>query len=108
MKFSTNQKKLVYRIAFYSFFFLLLISIPTIYKRYFMDCGIDMLLFYFSPYIICELIAIISVVFLAECWLFAKLGIKIKNEELRFKVIGWLIFLLFFGNKMLLNLFGVI
>ena len=104
MKFSTNQKKLVYRIVFYLFFLLSLLLVPIICATKYEVSA----LIFFSPYIVYELIVIISIVFLAEYWLFTKLGIKIENEELRFKVIGWLIFLLFFGSKMILGLFGVL
>jgi hypothetical protein len=54
-----------------------------------MTCGIEMLLFYSFPYVFWELIGIISLVFLAEYYLFAKLiKIKIENGRLRLKTIG--------------------
>jgi len=94
----TNQKKLVYRVVFYLLFWLLLLAIPIIYERYFMDCGIDMLLFFSLQYSVCKLIAIISIVFLAEYWLFAKLRVEIKEKKMRLKLAGWLIAILFFST----------
>jgi hypothetical protein len=67
-----------------------------------------MLVFYSVPYVLWEILAVISIVFLTECYLFAKWGVKIKDKKLMFKVISLVVIFLFFGNKFLLSFLKVI
>ena len=53
-----------------------------------MTYGIEMLLFLCPPYLIGELLAIASLVLLAEYYLFVKKKVEIENKELRRGVSG--------------------
>lgn len=105
-KLSLNRKKVIVRIFFYSIIFLIFALIPIIYKRFFMTCGIGMLIFFLPFYLLWELILIIGLVFLAEYYLFVKLiKIKIENEKLRIKtvyLVTILSIILVFGSRCLL------
>src|SRR3954468_2385165 len=98
VKLSHKQKQLVFRIIFYSFVFFILLLIPIIYKLFFMTYGIEMMVFFLSPYPIYELIAIISAVLLAEFYLFKKLKIEIENNKLKSNLIQFLIFFIFVSS----------
>ncbi|MCE8162920.1 MAG: hypothetical protein I3274_01685 [Candidatus Moeniiplasma glomeromycotorum] len=100
-------KKLGIRIIFYSFFLLLLCLIPVIYKHFFMNYGIEMLLFLTSTYAFLELILIGGVVFSAEYYLFVKvLKVEIKDKWWRLRVSLGLVAFLFFISDLFVLLSG--
>jgi hypothetical protein len=100
-----TQKKLWIRIFFYFSLLLLLLLIPTIYKRFFMTCGIEMLIFLSPFYTFCEAVGISIIIFLAEYYLFAKLKVEIENKELRKGMSLGLILFLIFTSKLSFLLF---
>ncbi|WNE41217.1 MAG: hypothetical protein mread185_000674 [Mycoplasmataceae bacterium] len=101
MKFTNYQKTILFRAFLYLFIFVFLVSIPIIYKLFFINYGIEMFLFLNPVYMIGELGILSSIIFWFEYYYSFRKKLEIKNKLSRIKLIGWSVFLIFVLSKLL-------